>query len=199
MNYLMHLYLAGADPELQLGGLMGDFVKGPLDDRYPPGILAGLQLHRRIDAFAAANDHCRISRQRLQPRFGHTRAVLVDIFYDHFLAVHWEEYHWQPLSNFACEIYQLLDDNRPILPTGLARIAPRMRDLDWLTSYRERRSVGTALQRMATRLSRPTAMGEGVTELDRCGEELEGDFRGFMTAAKAAGLSLYRAMPRPGG
>lgn len=189
MNYLVHLYLAGSDPELQLGGLMGDFVKGPLDDRYPAGIVAGLQLHRRIDAFAVTAQHCRASRQRLHPRFGHTRAVLVDIFYDHFLAVHWQEFHHQPLPVFAAGIYRLLAVNRDKLPAGLARIAPRMTELDWLTSYRDRGAVDIALQRMAGRLSRPTALGEGVTELERCGKELLEDFRGFMAAAKAAGLS----------
>jgi len=194
VNYLVHLYLAGPDPEMQLGGLMGDFVKGSLDQRYPPGIIAGLQLHRRIDAFAATDEHCRSSRRRLHPRFGHTRPVLVDIFYDHFLAVHWHEFHPRPLPAFAQEIYQLLAANRKILPKGLAQIAPRMTDLDWLTSYRDRASVAVALQRMAGRLSRPTAMGEGVVELERCGEELLGDFRGFMAAVQAAGLDARKAL-----
>ena len=189
MNYLVHLYLSGPDPEMQLGGLMGDFVKGPLDQHYPPGIIAGLQLHRRIDAFAATDEHCRSSRRRLHPRFGHTRPVLVDIFYDHFLAVHWQDFHPRPLPTFAREIYQLLAANREMLPAGLAQIAPRMTELDWLTSYRDRASVAVALQRIAGRLSRPTALGEGRIELERCGEELLEDFRGFMTAAQAAGVS----------
>ncbi|NJC87571.1 MAG: DUF479 domain-containing protein [Desulfuromonas sp.] len=184
MNYLVHLYLAGPDPELRLGGLMGDFVKGPLDDRYPPGIVAGLRLHRHIDSLAAVSPHCRASRQRLHPRFGHTRAVLVDIFYDHFLAVHWDEFHVQPLHDFAADTYRLLREHHDLLPPGLARIAPRMTELDWLTSYRNLASVDTALQRIATRLSRPTALGEGVTELDRCRNELLGDFRGFIAEAQ---------------
>lgn len=184
MNYLVHLYLAGSDPELQLGGMMGDFVKGPLDDRYPPGIVAGLRLHRAIDSLAATSPFCRASRQRLHHRFGHTRAVLVDIFYDHFLAVHWDQYHPQPLHDFADEVYRLLAANRDLLPDGLAQIAPRMTELDWLTSYRDRASVNIALQRIAARLSRPTALGEGVVELERCGEELREDFRGFMGEAR---------------
>ena len=189
MNYLVHLYLAGPDPEMQLGGLMGDFVKGPLDHHYPPGIIAGLQLHRRIDAFAARDEHCRTSRRRLHPRFGHTRPVLVDIFYDHFLAVHWQEFHPRPLPIFAQEVYQLLAANWERLPAGLAQIVPRMTALDWLTSYRDRNSIAVALERMAGRLSRSTALGEGGIELERCGEELLGDFRGFMAAAKAAGVN----------
>lgn len=190
MNYLLHLYLSGPDPERQLGGLMGDFVKGPLDDRYPPGIVAGLRLHRAIDRLAATSPYCRASRQRLDPRFGHTRGVLVDIFYDHFLAVHWSGYHPQPLAAFAAGVYQLLDDHHHLLPAGLAHIAPRMRERDWLTSYRERGSVATALQRLAVRLSRPTLMGEGATELERCGEELLGDFRGFVLEAQELAARL---------
>jgi acyl carrier protein phosphodiesterase len=184
VNYLVHLYLAGADEELRLGGLMGDFVKGPLDRRYPPGILAGLRLHRRIDVLAAVSPHCRASRQRLQPRFGHTRAVLVDIFYDHFLASLWQEFHPQRLEDYAAATYRLLAAHRDLLPPGLARIAPRMAELDWLTSYRERASVDIALTRIAARLSRPTALGEGGSELDRCGADLLGDFRGFMAEAQ---------------
>ena len=184
MNYLVHLYLAGADPELRLGGLMGDFVKGPLEARYPPGIIAGLRLHRRIDTLAAVSPHCRASRQRLQPRFGHTRAVLVDIFYDHFLAAHWHEFHPQPLAAFAADVYRLLATYSDLLPPGLARIAPRMAEHDWLTSYRERPVVDIALARIANRLSRPTALWDGGSELERCGEELLKDFRGFMAETR---------------
>lgn len=184
MNYLVHLYLAAPDPELMLGGLMGDFVKGPLNDRYPPGILSGLRLHRAIDRLAAGSPHCRASRHRLHPRFGHTRAVLVDIFYDHFLACHWQDFHPRPLLEFAADSYRLLDEYRTVLPTGLARITPHMSSNDWLTSYRDRKSVAIALERIAARLSRPTPLGQGAVELERCGEELLEDFRGFMTEAR---------------
>jgi acyl carrier protein phosphodiesterase len=38
MNYLVHLYLSDPDPMVRLGNLMGDFVKGPLEDaHYRPG------------------------------------------------------------------------------------------------------------------------------------------------------------------
>jgi len=184
VNYLVHLYLAGADPGLQLGGLMGDFVKGPLDQRYPPAVAAGLRLHRQIDAIAAVSPHCRASRRRLHPRFGHTRAVLVDIFYDHFLASHWNAFHPQPLAAYAAGVYRLLEHHRELLPAGLARIAPHMAEHDWLTSYRERSAVDLALARIATRLSRPTALGEGGQELERCGTELLGDFQEFMVEAR---------------
>lgn len=30
MNFLAHALLSGPDPALRVGGLMGDFIKGPL-------------------------------------------------------------------------------------------------------------------------------------------------------------------------
>ena len=46
--------------------------------------------------------------------------------------------------------------------------------------------VDIALARIAHRLSRTTALGGGGTELERCGEELLEDFRGFMAEAREA-------------
>ena len=104
MNYLVHLYLAGTDPELQLGGLMGDFVKGPIPVDLPAGLARGLLLHRHIDSLAQSSPHTRQSRQRLQPKFGHGRGIIVDIFYDHFLASGWAEYSAIPLADYAAGI-----------------------------------------------------------------------------------------------
>ncbi|HEY5975737.1 MAG TPA: DUF479 domain-containing protein, partial [Geobacteraceae bacterium] len=71
MNFLFHLYLSGDDPELMVGNLMGDFVKGRLmPGRFPIGIERGLVLHRAIDSEAGRNGHFRSSRQRLDERFG---------------------------------------------------------------------------------------------------------------------------------
>ena len=48
MNFLAHLFLAGDTPESLIGNLAGDFVKGPLGDRFPPAIAEGLR-RRGID------------------------------------------------------------------------------------------------------------------------------------------------------
>ena len=111
MNYLVHLYLSGPDPEHQLGGLMGDFVKGPIPAGYPEKIALGLHLHRRIDSLAQRNPHIRQSRQRLHPKFGHGRGIIVDIFYDHFLANSWSNYSPESLEVYASRVYRLLQEN----------------------------------------------------------------------------------------
>jgi acyl carrier protein phosphodiesterase len=184
LNYLVHLYLSGSDPEIQLGGLMGDFVKGKIPSDYPRKIALGLYLHRRIDTLAQNSSHTRQSRQRLDPKFGHGRGIIVDIFYDHFLAALWPNYSTVPLESYAADIYKLLQKSYQQLPHGLQQVAPRMIEYNWLVSYQHREVVGKALQRIAQRLSRPLPLAEGVDDLATHEVSLQQDFADFINEAK---------------
>ena len=66
MNHLAHLALAGESPHLVVGGFLGDFVKGRLDNRFEPGIEAGIRLHRAIDAFTDHNPKVRLAASRFE-------------------------------------------------------------------------------------------------------------------------------------
>jgi acyl carrier protein phosphodiesterase len=184
LNYLVHLYLSGSDPEIQLGGLMGDFVKGRIPTDYSEKIALGLHLHRRIDSLAHNSPHTRRSRQRLDPKFGHGRGIIVDIFYDHFLAASWRDYSPVPLEIYAADFYKLLQSSHQQLPKGLKQIAPRMIKYNWLVSYQHREVVVKTLHRIAQRLSKPLPLAEGVDNLDTYKISLMQDFAGFMDEAK---------------
>lgn len=185
MNYLVHLYLSPSDPDELLGSLMGDFVKGRLPPGLPPGFRRGIECHRRVDSFAHAHPVIRRSRQRLDSSFGHYRPILIDIFYDHYLARTWERHADRPLPDFAREIYRLLQTNLDRLPPGLQRVAPRMIAHDWLVSYREEETIGLVLERIGERLRRPNPVHLGLAELKRNYREMEGDFEDFLAAAVA--------------
>ncbi len=184
MNYLVHLYLAGPDPELQIGGLMGDFVKGPIPACYPEKIALGLHLHRRIDSFAQNSPHTRQSRQRLHPKFGHGRGIIVDIFYDHFLASSWPEYSHESLENYADSVYKLLQKFHHTLPEGLQQVAQRMTEQNWLVAYQQSGVVGKALGRLAQRLTRPLPLAEAVNDLVRHESSFRQEFTEFMNEAE---------------
>ncbi|MBA7474607.1 Acyl carrier protein phosphodiesterase [subsurface metagenome] len=100
MNYLAHLYLAAVPADLSkrqasladvsdeslVGSLLGDFVKGDGDNKYSTGIRRAILIHRRVDAYSNAHPVYRRSRHRIHSSYRHTRGILVDLFYDHFLA-----------------------------------------------------------------------------------------------------------------
>src|SRR6266568_3199247 len=185
MNFLAHLYLAGDDPELLVGGLMGDFVKGRLTaGRFPEGINLGIALHRHIDSAAGRSNDFLASKHRLDVRFGLYRGVLVDLFYDHFLAKEWEKFHPAPLATFIAQCHSQLLDRVEILPPRLAGFLPAI-FTELLPSYREPGGIERALQRMAARLSRPSPLAEGGGELVRHYQALQADFHRFLPAMTA--------------
>jgi len=184
MNFLAHLRLSGDDAESLVGNLMGDFVKGRLEERFPPPIRRGVELHRRIDSFAARNEHFLRSKRRLDPALGLYRGVMVDLFYDHFLALHWDDHSAIPFDRFVADAWRTMIAHEAVLPRELVRVLPVIFS-DLIPSYRETGGIERALQRMAARLGRPTPLGEGGRELRRHYGELEGDFRGFFPEALA--------------
>jgi acyl carrier protein phosphodiesterase len=179
VNFLAHAYLAGGSDHAIVGSLMGDFVKGPLGGRYGAELTRALVLHRRIDTYTDAHDVVRQSRRRVSPARRRFAGVLVDVFYDHFLAGHWDEYSDVPLERFTAHIYAVLRAHHALLPERLQHIAAHMAAADWLASYRYVDATGLALDRMGQRLKRGNALLRSAEELLTHYAAFEADFRSF--------------------
>jgi acyl carrier protein phosphodiesterase len=188
MNFLAHLYLADGSDEGLLGALMGDFVKGPLVDAYPPGILRGIALHRRIDVFTDSHPVVLRSKQRVSGQRRRFAGIMVDMFYDHFLARDWDDFYDEPLDDFTCRAYRLLAEHAEVLPERLRRIVPAMAHTDWLGSYARVESIRTALDRMARRLKHENTLPGSADELEGRYPEFEQDFRAFLPEVRRFAL-----------
>jgi acyl carrier protein phosphodiesterase len=193
LNYLVHLFLSDPAPQCLLGTLMGDFVKGPIPQPCPPAVRWGIELHRKVDLFAHHNPDFRRSRLRIDDSFGYFRGVMVDVFYDHFMARSWNRYSETPLPEFARGIYDLLARHLSDLPRGLQDVAPRMISHDWLNSYRKLEIIGRVLARLSDRLGRPNPLGRGLAELENNYSEMEADFNRFLASASEHVEELRRA------
>lgn len=180
MNFLAHLHLSDGSDEGLLGSLMGDFVKGPLDDRYPPGITRGIALHRRIDTFTDAHPVVLASKARIAPERRRFAGIMVDVFYDHYLARDWDQHSDVPLTRFSQQVYALLARSEAVLPERLRAMAPFMARGDWLGSYAEVEAIHTALDRMSRRFRRENALLGSAIELEKNYAALESDFRAFL-------------------
>lgn len=189
MNYLAHAFLAGPQPASRLGGLLGDFVKGPIESiarHYPHAVVTGIALHRRIDSYADRHPAFRRSRQRVSALRRRFSGVMVDLFYDHFLARHWSAYCAQSLEAFTADLYALLASNQTLLPPRLAQSLPGMRRDDWLASYRGVDAIGSALDRLSRhRLRRANPLAGAAEELHNAYPGYEADFRIFFADAVA--------------
>ncbi|MBV8519411.1 MAG: DUF479 domain-containing protein [Acidobacteria bacterium] len=179
MNHLAHLFLAEPDPHSLIGNLAGDFVKGPLGDRFPHAIAAGIRKHRRIDAFTDAHPAVAAFRRVLTPEHGHYARVIADVFFDHFLAVRFDELGGEPLEAFLARTYAAIDPHEELLPGRLRFVYPRMRDDGWLLSYREIGGIAGALAGISRRLSRRPRLETAARHLADSRAELERRFDEF--------------------
>ena len=177
------MFLSGNDPELLVGNFMGDFVKGPLGDSYPPRIRQGLLLHRKIDSFAQKEPNFQASRLRLPSGYGLYRGVLVDLFYDHFLAKEWAGWSDQQLADYLVWARGIIEGYRPVLPPQLQGFLPVIFN-EMLPSYRSISGIESALTRMSKRVKRPNPLSAGGKELAHHYEALHADFERFMAAAQ---------------
>ena len=178
MNFLAHAWLAGPLAADRIGGMVGDFVKGRLDPLPPglaPELAAGVALHRRIDSYADRHPAFQRSRARVSAARRRVSGIMVDMFYDHFLALHWESFSDQPLAAFTAALYRELAASADALPAAFGPVFARMAADDWLAGYRDAARVAAALDRMAIhRLRSPNPLAGA-------GEELAGDYAGFKT------------------
>jgi len=179
MNYLAHLLLADQSPASLVGGLLGDFAKGLDVSSLPEAVREALLQHRRIDAFTDAHPLVRRSRARVSREFSRFSGILVDVFYDHFLARRWPDYTPEPLGAFAARVYAALREHKHLLPERLARVLPRMASEDWLCGYAEIENVGHALAGLERRFSRPTGLSRALGELTRNHDAMHADFAEF--------------------
>jgi acyl carrier protein phosphodiesterase len=179
LNYLAHLYLSDGTDESLVGSLLGDFVKGDDHNGYSEGIRRAILIHRRIDTFTDAHPVHRRSRGRLSDSHRHTRGILVDIFYDHFLAKNWDQYADETLPDFTNRVYRILEERQDILPPRLRKILPWMAADNWLLSYRDTANIGHALRGLSFRLQRENELAKGLDELEQNYAELEDDFQEF--------------------
>lgn len=179
MNHLAHLFLAEPDAESLIGNLAGDFVKGPIAGRFPPAIAAGIAQHRRIDAFTDAHPSVAAFRRVLTPEHGHYARVIADVFFDHFLAARFDELGGEPLEAFLARTFALIDPHADALPGMLRVIYPRIRDEEWLQSYRDVEGIAMALHGISRRLSRRPRLETAARHLIDSRGELERRFDQF--------------------
>ncbi|TRX76339.1 acyl carrier protein phosphodiesterase [Pseudomonas mangiferae] len=199
MNYLAHLHLGGPAPAQLLGSLYGDFVKGPLDGRYPADVEAAILLHRRIDIFTDSHPVTARARARFPAERRRIAGILLDLFFDHRLALNWHDYASEPLERFTSRVYGVLQ-TEPALPERLGLIVPHMAAQDWLGGYRAFEALDRVIVGMRTRLSRPSLMDGAYEEVaeryDRLSEDFDAFYPELMAFAQRALEDALRTVRR---
>jgi acyl carrier protein phosphodiesterase len=137
MNYLAHALLSFDKPNILIGNVISDFVKGKSKFTYPIEIQQGIHLHRLIDNFTDFHPVTAEAKKFFRSQYRLYSGAFVDIVYDHFLALDSNEFKkYGGLDNFSKTIYQSLEKDAFYFPEKFSYLFPYMKEQNWLYSYR---------------------------------------------------------------
>jgi acyl carrier protein phosphodiesterase len=182
MNFLAHIYLSGDNDLMKIGNFMADGIHGKHFDTFPITIQKGIILHRSIDTFTDAHPIFRQSTKRLHANYHHYSGIIVDIFYDHFLAKNWSNYSDERLEDYSQRFYQSLRDNYDDLTPKTQKLMPYLIEYNWLLSYQTIEGIESVLTKMDTRMKLDSNMRFSVAELKTYYSDFESEFTAFFAA-----------------
>ena len=160
---------------------MADGIRGHHYLSFPDDIKKGILLHRNIDTFTDAHPIFRKSKHRLHEKYGHYSGVIIDIFYDHFLAKNWKHYSREKLADFVLNFYNLLENNLNVLTDKTKEMLPYMIKYNWLESYQTVDGIEKILTQMDGRTKNKSKMKFSITELRLHYDDFEMEFMAFFT------------------
>ena len=137
MNYLAHAYLSFNQPDILVGNMISDYIKGKKQFDYPVPVQRGIKLHRAIDNFTDTHAATQELKSFFRPQYRLYSGAFADVVYDHFLANDTMEFATEKeLKRFTGNTYQMLETHYDQFPPLFQKMFPFMKEYDWLYNYR---------------------------------------------------------------
>ena len=153
MNFLAHAYLSFHHPQVMVGNMISDFVKGKTRYTYPTAIQYGIELHRRIDCFTDTHPVTQQAKQVFKKDYRLYSGAFMDIAYDHFLANDAQQFSDISLFDFSQDVYTILDSFSAQLPSHFLYMLPYMKTENWLYGYSETKDIERSFKGLVRRSS----------------------------------------------
>jgi acyl carrier protein phosphodiesterase len=184
MNYLAHLYLSGSSEELIVGNFIADAVRSSQVNNYTDKVKRGIELHRIIDSYTDTHPVVNKSKERLRKNYHKYSTVIVDIFYDHFLARNWSDHSEIPLNEYSSEIYRILHNNEHLLNGKAKMFYSYMVKNNILNAYKDMSGIQRVLTGMSKRAKFISNMEKATFELETYYDFFEEEFKAFFPELK---------------
>jgi acyl carrier protein phosphodiesterase len=162
-----------------IGNFIADSVKGSAFKNFPEQIQKGILLHRAIDFYSDSHPVFGKSVERLRPNYKKYSGVIVDIFYDHFLAKNWKDYSDKPLEQFTSEVHSLMLKNILLIPEKSLMFLKYAIRTNRLVSYASVEGISEVLYGMSRRTKFNSNMEFATEDLKTNYSEFENEFKIF--------------------
>jgi len=162
-----------------IGNFIADHIIANKYEQYSKEIQQGIFLHREIDTFTDTHAVVRKSKRRLHIRYGHYAGVIIDIFYDYFLAKNWNQYSAIPLDIYTHAVYKLFQKKSAELPLKSQQFVKYMVQYNILYNYQFEEGIEKVLIGMNSRTKGKSQMNLAIEDLHILKNEFEEDFTAF--------------------
>jgi len=179
MNILAHVFLAGDNDSFRIGGFIADYVKGKSIEQFSPDIRKGIMLHRLIDSYTDKHPTVKKTILKLKPSYGRYAGIITDIFFDHFLNKHWEDFSDSPLKTYVREFYILVLRYFNLIPQKQRLMLPFLIYNNWLESYGNFEGLQKRLAGMSRRINNNCQLDGAVKILLHDYKEFDAAFMSF--------------------
>lgn len=180
MNFLAHLHLASLADSSLPGNLMADFVRGNPSDVWPADVVAGIFMHRRIDAMTDGLAQVHTARTWFRPQTRRVSPIALDVMWDHFLSRHWTRFSPnEPLAAFVARAEAAIAPILPAAPEPFVTLNRHLWPERWLERYADMDFIARVLNGMANRRPKLAALRDCWHDLDEHYEALDVLFNTF--------------------
>ncbi|MBB4036103.1 acyl carrier protein phosphodiesterase [Dysgonomonas hofstadii] len=153
MNFLAHAYLSFGNPDILVGNMIADLVKGKQIESYPENIQKGIHIHRQIDDFTDKHPITHQTSEVFRTSAGKYAGAFLDVAYDHFLALDEQNTPEGGWHSFSEQSYQQIEQYADILPSKFCTLFMYMRNEDWFYNYRYKWMIERSFDRLKSRAS----------------------------------------------
>ena len=159
------------------GAIIGDFHKGRVNQAWPRDLVAGITLHRRIDALSNKSESVKPASSFYPKELRRFASIYFDILADHFLANNWACWSKVALKDLTSDSYRALKKFDAYIPNRNQEFVSFMRNNDLLAGYQHWSNIELATSGVMRRLGRPELSDPSIQSMSSALKKCEFYFR----------------------
>jgi len=183
MNYLAHSFLSNNNPALIVGNFVADHISGNHFENYPPDIIEGVKLHRRIDTFTDSHLKFKESKRLFYNGYEKYSGILIDIYFDHLLAKNFHNYSQISLNAYCNTVYSVYNEHKQLLPESSNGFLNYVLQNNIYYAYSTVEGIEKVLYHLSHRIKHGIWLNESITLFTDNEEELQNNFDQFFSDA----------------
>ncbi|MDR2121703.1 MAG: ACP phosphodiesterase [Flavobacteriaceae bacterium] len=182
MNIVAHQLLSYKIPDIQLGNVLGEIVRGKDYQNYPQPIATGILLHRNIDFFTDSHPIVKETTRIFHKSYGKFSPIITDVIYDFFLIKNWHLFCDEDFEDFKKSCYKLVQSTEILFPKKLDVILKSLIEDDWFEKYKTYEGIEWTLHNLGKKSKfhyNMADMGNSVKEIYLQEKNIEDQFMRF--------------------